>query len=79
VITSVEKWVYVQVLTDHSMSKPQNHPMQFSIEMKNEGNGHLSVREMRKIPWDYSPFFNYSPMHDLLNSRDANALSGLFI
>jgi hypothetical protein len=36
--------------TDHSMSKPQNHPMQFSIEMKNEGNGHLSVREMRKIP-----------------------------
>jgi hypothetical protein len=25
------------------MSKPQNHLMQFSIEMKNEGNGHLSV------------------------------------
>jgi hypothetical protein len=53
VITSVEKWGYVQVLTDHSMSKPQNHLMQFSIEMKNEGNGHLSVREMRKIPGDY--------------------------
>jgi hypothetical protein len=31
VITSVEKWGYVQV---HSMSKPQNHGMQFSIEIK---------------------------------------------
>jgi hypothetical protein len=46
VITSVEKWVQVQ------MSKPQNHFMQFSIEMKNEGNGHLAVRETRKIPGD---------------------------
>jgi hypothetical protein len=39
--------------TDDSMSKPQNHLMQFSIEMKNEGNGHWSVREMRRIPGDY--------------------------
>jgi hypothetical protein len=27
----------------------QNQLMQFSIEMKNEGNGHLAVRETRKI------------------------------
>jgi hypothetical protein len=31
------------------MSKTQNQLMQFSIEMKNEGNGHLAVRETRKI------------------------------
>jgi hypothetical protein len=54
VITSVEKWVYVLCPdTDHSMSKPQNHLMQFSIEMKNKGNDHLSVREMRKILGEY--------------------------
>jgi hypothetical protein len=27
--------------------------MQFSILMKNEGNGHLAVRQTRKIPEDY--------------------------
>jgi hypothetical protein len=27
--------------------------MQFSILMKNEGNGHLAVRQTRKMPGDY--------------------------
>jgi hypothetical protein len=38
--------------TDHPMSKPQNHLLQFSIEINNEGNGHLAVRETRKILGD---------------------------
>jgi hypothetical protein len=27
--------------------------MQFSILIKNEGNGHLAVRQTRKMPGDY--------------------------
>jgi hypothetical protein len=35
VITSVEKWVYVLCPdTDHSMSKPQNHLMQFICHLE---------------------------------------------
>jgi hypothetical protein len=28
--------------------------MQFSILMKNEGNGHLAVRQTRKMPGDFT-------------------------
>jgi hypothetical protein len=50
VITSVEKWGYVQVQIIHCKTSKSRHPI---ILDRNEGNRHLAVREMGTIPGDY--------------------------
>jgi hypothetical protein len=43
--------------------------MQFSILMKNEGNGHLAVRQTRKIPGDYLLKVNQNFQLTLINTN----------
>jgi hypothetical protein len=43
--------------------------MQFSILMKNEGNGHLTVRQTRKMPGDYLLKANQNFQLALINTN----------
>jgi hypothetical protein len=47
--------------------------MQFSILMKNEGSGHLAVRQKRKMPGDYLlPTINCHRCHS--NSESSSSI-----